>query len=86
VAAVCVSTPAIGGCCRGPLAEANPPWRTCSSGWQLSLGERGRLNIAHTLLPSADVAVLDESFAALDPEVLQRALQYVCNGDTRPCW
>jgi len=47
------------------------------SGWQLSHGERSRLYIARTLLQKADLIVLDESFGALDPENLQRALQCV---------
>jgi ATP-binding cassette subfamily B protein len=47
------------------------------SGWQLSHGERSRLYIARTLLQVADLIVLDESFAALDPENLRLALQCV---------
>lgn len=47
------------------------------TGWQLSHGERSRLYIARALLQGADVILLDESFASLDPENLQRALQYV---------
>ncbi len=47
------------------------------SGWQLSHGERSRLFIARTLLQKADLIVLDESFGALDPENLQRALRCV---------
>jgi ATP-binding cassette subfamily B protein len=47
------------------------------SGWQLSHGERSRLFIARALLQKADFMVLDESFAALDPENLQLALQCV---------
>lgn len=47
------------------------------SGWQLSHGERSRLYIARALLQSVDVVVLDESFAALDPENLQRAVDCV---------
>jgi ATP-binding cassette subfamily B protein len=47
------------------------------SGWQLSHGERSRLYIARALLQPADLIILDESFAALDPENLQRALQCV---------
>jgi ATP-binding cassette, subfamily B, bacterial len=43
-------------------------------GWQLSHGERSRLFIARALLQEAEVVILDESFAALDPETLQRAL------------
>ncbi|MBC7933332.1 MAG: ATP-binding cassette domain-containing protein, partial [Rubrivivax sp.] len=47
------------------------------SGWQLSHGERSRLFIARTLLQDADLLVLDESFAALDPENLRLALACV---------
>jgi ATP-binding cassette, subfamily B, bacterial len=47
------------------------------SGWQLSHGERSRLFIARTLLQQADLIVLDESFGALDPENLERALRCV---------
>jgi ATP-binding cassette, subfamily B, bacterial len=44
------------------------------TGWQLSHGERSRLYIARALLQGADLVVLDESFAALDPENLRRSL------------
>ena len=47
------------------------------SGWQLSHGERSRLFIARALLQRADLLVLDESFAALDPENLRLALTCV---------
>jgi ATP-binding cassette subfamily B protein len=47
------------------------------TGWQLSHGERSRLYIARALLQRAEVIVLDESFAALDPENLERALRCV---------
>lgn len=47
------------------------------SGWQLSHGERSRLFIARTLLQNSDLIVLDESFAALDPENLRLAMQCV---------
>ena len=47
------------------------------SGWQLSHGERSRLYIARALLQQADLLILDESFGALDPENLQRALRCV---------
>jgi ATP-binding cassette subfamily B protein len=47
------------------------------SGWQLSHGERSRLYIARALLQRSDLIVLDESFAALDPENLARALTCV---------
>lgn len=47
------------------------------SGWQLSHGERSRLFIARALLQKSDLIVLDESFGALDPENLERALSCV---------
>jgi len=47
------------------------------SGWQLSAGERSRLYIARALLQRAELVVLDESFAALDPESLRQALACV---------
>lgn len=46
-------------------------------GWQLSHGERGRLYIARSLLQPLEARILDESFAALDPETLERALTCV---------
>ena len=49
------------------------------TGWQLSHGERSRLFIARALLQRADLVVLDESFAALDPENLRLALTCVLN-------
>ncbi len=47
------------------------------SGWQLSHGERSRLYIARALLQNAYLIILDESFAALDPENLEHALRCV---------
>jgi ATP-binding cassette subfamily B protein len=47
------------------------------SGWQLSHGERSRLFIARSLLQPLDARILDESFAALDPETLERTLACV---------
>jgi ATP-binding cassette subfamily B protein len=47
------------------------------SGWQLSHGERSRLYIARALLQKADLMILDESFAALDPETLALSLRCV---------
>ncbi|MDP5208611.1 ABC transporter ATP-binding protein [Microbulbifer sp. 2205BS26-8] len=46
-------------------------------GWRLSHGEMSRLFIARTLLQNAEMVVLDESFAALDPENLRRAMACV---------
>jgi ATP-binding cassette subfamily B protein len=40
------------------------------TGWQLSHGERSRVYLARALLQGADLTILDESFAALDPETL----------------
>lgn len=45
------------------------------TGWQLSHGERSRLYIARALLQDAELVVLDESFAALDPANLKRAVE-----------
>lgn len=47
------------------------------TGWQLSHGERSRLYIARALLQQAELVVLDESFAALDPGNLKRAVDCV---------
>jgi ATP-binding cassette subfamily B protein len=47
------------------------------TGWQLSHGERSRLFIARALLQDPAMVVLDESFAALDPETLSQALRCV---------
>ena len=44
------------------------------TGWQLSHGERSRLFLARALLQKADLTILDESFAALDPETLATCL------------
>ena len=38
------------------------------TGWQLSHGERSRLFLARALLQGGELVLLDESFAALDPE------------------
>ncbi len=47
------------------------------TGWQLSHGERSRLFMARALLQGADLVVLDESFAELDPENLRHCLREV---------
>ena len=49
------------------------------TGWQLSQGERVRLFLARALLQQPDLLVLDESFSALDPENVDRALRSVAN-------
>lgn len=48
--------------------------RVGETGWQLSHGEKSRLFMARALLQGADLVVLDESFAALDPDTLRHAL------------
>jgi ATP-binding cassette subfamily B protein len=47
------------------------------TGWRLSQGERGRIFLARALLQKADVVVLDECLAALDPENLRQCLECV---------
>ncbi len=47
------------------------------SGWRLSHGERSRMFIARSLLQQPRLMILDESFAALDPETLGSVLQCV---------
>jgi ATP-binding cassette subfamily B protein len=43
-------------------------------GWQLSHGEKSRVYMARALLQGGGVVILDESFGALDPETMGRAL------------
>ncbi len=64
----------------GPLIEHMPAGldqMVGEGGWSLSHGERSRMFIARALLQRADVIILDESFASLDPESLERALSTV---------
>jgi ATP-binding cassette subfamily B protein len=64
----------------GPLLDRMPgglQQMVGETGWQLSHGEKSRLYIARALLQDADLLVLDESFAALDPETLHNALACV---------
>jgi ATP-binding cassette subfamily B protein len=49
--------------------------RVGETGWQLSHGERSRIFLARALLQRAQLTVLDESFAALDPQTLERCLR-----------
>jgi ATP-binding cassette, subfamily B, bacterial len=57
----------------GPLLERMPSglqqW-VGETGWQLSHGERDRICIARALLQRANMLILDESLAALDPHTL----------------
>ncbi len=64
----------------GPVLERMPAGMlqmVGETGWQLSHGERSRLYIARALLQNAELVILDESFAALDPENLKRAVECV---------
>jgi ATP-binding cassette subfamily B protein len=64
----------------GPLLERMPSGLlqiVGETGWQLSHGEKSRLYIARALLQGAELLILDESFAALDPLTLQRTLTFV---------
>jgi ATP-binding cassette subfamily B protein len=61
----------------GPLLDRMPAGlqqTVGETGWRLSHGEQSRLFIARALLQDADLVVLDESFAALDPESLELAM------------
>ena len=49
--------------------------RVGETGWQLSHGERSRIFLARALLQNAQLTIMDESFAALDPETLDLCLQ-----------
>lgn len=44
------------------------------TGWQLSHGERSRIFLARALLQRAQVTILDESFASLDPATMDQCL------------
>ena len=61
----------------GELLERMPSGimqRVGETGWQLSHGERSRIFLARALLQNAQLTILDESFAALDPESLEKCL------------
>ncbi len=64
----------------GPLLERMPAGmqqNVGETGWQLSHGERSRVFLARVLLQGAEVVILDESFAALDPDNQALALRCV---------
>ena len=66
----------------GPLIERMPAGlmqQVGETGWQLSHGEKSRIFLARALLQDAALTVLDESFAALDPETLKRAISCAAN-------
>ena len=64
----------------GPLLDRMPAGimeMVGDTGWQLSQGERSRVYIARAILQNAPLVILDESFAALDPETLETCLNCV---------
>lgn len=64
----------------GPLLDRMPlglHQLVGEQGWRVSHGERSRIYIARALLQNADLVILDESFASLDPENMQIALECV---------
>lgn len=64
----------------GPLLDRMPGGlmqMIGETGWQLSHGERSRLFLARALLQKADLLILDESFAALDPTTLKTILPVI---------
>jgi ATP-binding cassette subfamily B protein len=64
----------------GPLLDRMPggvQQMIGETGWQLSHGEKSRLYIVRALLQRAECVILDESFAALDPETLERTIRCV---------
>jgi ABC-type transport system involved in cytochrome bd biosynthesis fused ATPase/permease subunit len=61
----------------GPLLERMPAGleqMVGETGWQLSHGEKSRLFVARALLQGANLIVLDESVAALDPHTLHAVI------------
>ena len=67
---------------RGPLVCGSARGAACNqsvgdAGWRLSQGERSRIFLARALLQKAEVVVLDESLAALDPENFRRCLECI---------
>jgi ATP-binding cassette subfamily B protein len=47
------------------------------TGWRLSHGEQSRVFLARGLLSGAQIVILDESVAALDPATLSRCVEVV---------
>jgi ATP-binding cassette subfamily B protein len=69
----------------GPLLERMPAGmqqNVGETGWQLSHGERSRLFLARALLQGAELVILDESLAALDPD--NQALALGCAFERAP--
>lgn len=47
------------------------------TGWQLSQGQRARVILARALLQNPELLILDESWGALDPENVERAIRCI---------
>jgi ATP-binding cassette subfamily B protein len=52
------------------------------TGWQLSHGERSRIFIARAVMQNPDVLIMDESFAALDPERFRSSVDSLLQRDS----
>ncbi|HEY0036680.1 MAG TPA: ATP-binding cassette domain-containing protein, partial [Longimicrobium sp.] len=68
----------------GPLLDRMPGGlfqMVGDTGWQLSHGERSRIFIARAVLQKPDLLILDESLAALDPELFRSSVDYLLQGD-----
>jgi ATP-binding cassette, subfamily B, bacterial len=64
----------------GPLLSRMPSGMETmigETGWQLSQGERSRVFLGRALLQGGDLVMLDESFAALDPDNMRQCLECV---------
>jgi ATP-binding cassette subfamily B protein len=64
----------------GPLLDRMPAGLhqlVGDAGWELSQGERSRIFLARALLQRAELLILDETFAALDPESVRQCLECV---------
>lgn len=64
----------------GPLLDSMPAGlmqAVGETGWQLSNGEKSRVYLARALLQRADLVILDETFAALDPETAEAVIDCV---------
>ena len=72
---MCVANSASARCLTACRPVYTSWWATPAG--QLSQGERSRVFLARALPQRAELVVLDESFAALDPESLEQCLETV---------
>lgn len=69
----------------GPLIERMPlglMQEVGEGGWKLSHGERSRICVARALLQKPDLAILDESFGALDVATTRRCMEALLRRDS----